>query len=52
MTYPNGTIVRYSTASRINHWITLGPNEVQPEDDIAAAKLIRESDGNAGGPAT
>jgi formate dehydrogenase iron-sulfur subunit len=26
------------------HWITAGPNEVQPEDDIAAAKLIRESD--------
>jgi formate dehydrogenase iron-sulfur subunit len=25
------------------HWITAGPNEVQPEDDIAAAKLIRES---------
>src|SRR5277367_6077401 len=24
MTYPNGTIVRYSTASRINHWITGG----------------------------
>lgn len=22
MTYPKGTIVRYSTASRINHWIT------------------------------
>jgi formate dehydrogenase iron-sulfur subunit len=26
------------------HWITAGPNEVQPEDDIAAAKLIRESE--------
>jgi formate dehydrogenase iron-sulfur subunit len=25
------------------HWITAGPNEVQPEDDIAAAKLIRKS---------
>jgi formate dehydrogenase subunit gamma len=24
MTYPHGTIVRYSTASRINHWITGG----------------------------
>jgi formate dehydrogenase subunit gamma len=24
MTYPDGTIVRYSTASRINHWITGG----------------------------
>jgi formate dehydrogenase subunit gamma len=24
MTYPSGTIVRYSTASRINHWITGG----------------------------
>ncbi len=24
MTYPKGTIVRYSTASRINHWITGG----------------------------
>jgi formate dehydrogenase subunit gamma len=24
MTYPTGTIVRYSTASRINHWITAG----------------------------
>jgi formate dehydrogenase subunit gamma len=24
MTYPNGTIVRYSAASRINHWITGG----------------------------
>jgi formate dehydrogenase subunit gamma len=24
MSYPNGTIVRYSTASRINHWITGG----------------------------
>jgi formate dehydrogenase subunit gamma len=24
MTYPAGTIVRYSTASRINHWITGG----------------------------
>ena len=23
------------------HWITAGPNEVQPEDEIAAAKLIR-----------
>jgi formate dehydrogenase subunit gamma len=22
MTYPGGTIIRYSTASRINHWIT------------------------------
>ena len=22
------------------HWITAGPNEVQPEDDIAAAKLV------------
>jgi formate dehydrogenase subunit gamma len=22
MTYPNGTIIRYSAASRINHWIT------------------------------
>ena len=27
------------------HWITAGPNEVQPEDDIAAAKLIREQAG-------
>ena len=34
------------------HWITAGPNEVQPEDDVAAAKLIRESDGNARGRAT
>jgi len=24
MTYPKGTIVRYATASRINHWITAG----------------------------
>src|SRR3981189_2333687 len=24
MTYPQGTIIRYSTASRINHWITGG----------------------------
>ena len=24
MTYPKGTIIRYSTASRINHWITGG----------------------------
>jgi formate dehydrogenase subunit gamma len=24
MTYPSGTIIRYSTASRINHWITGG----------------------------
>jgi formate dehydrogenase subunit gamma len=24
MSYPNGTIVRYATASRINHWITAG----------------------------
>ena len=24
MTYPAGTIVRYATASRINHWITAG----------------------------
>ncbi|WP_454625865.1 formate dehydrogenase subunit gamma [Bradyrhizobium cenepequi] len=24
MTYPRGTIIRYSTASRINHWITGG----------------------------
>ena len=23
------------------HWITAGPNEVPPEDDIAAAKLIQ-----------
>jgi formate dehydrogenase subunit gamma len=22
MTYPNGTIIRYATATRINHWIT------------------------------
>ena len=22
MSYPPGTIIRYSTASRINHWIT------------------------------
>ena len=29
------------------HWITAGPNEVQPEDDIAAAKLIRERSGSA-----
>src|SRR5580698_7187718 len=24
MTYPAGTIIRYATASRINHWITAG----------------------------
>jgi formate dehydrogenase subunit gamma len=24
MTYPKGTIIRYATASRINHWITAG----------------------------
>ncbi len=24
MTYPDGTIVRYATASRINHWVTAG----------------------------
>jgi formate dehydrogenase subunit gamma len=24
MTYPKGTIIRYSTGSRINHWITAG----------------------------
>ena len=49
MNYPPGTIIRNTTAARINHWITAGPNEVQPEDDIAAAKLIRESDGQATG---
>jgi formate dehydrogenase iron-sulfur subunit len=31
------------------HWITAGPNEVQPEDDIAAAKLIQGSGRNITG---
>jgi formate dehydrogenase iron-sulfur subunit len=33
------------------HWITAGPNEVQPEDDIAAAKLIRDSEREVTGDA-
>jgi formate dehydrogenase iron-sulfur subunit len=36
--------VALAAVSGFFHWITAGPNEVQPEDDIAAAKLIRESD--------
>jgi formate dehydrogenase iron-sulfur subunit len=34
------------------HWITAGPNEVQPEDDIAAANLMREHAGETTGRAT
>jgi formate dehydrogenase iron-sulfur subunit len=36
--------VALAAVSGFFHWITAGPNEVQPEDDIAAAKLIRESE--------
>jgi len=35
--------VAFAAVAGFFHWITAGPNEVQPEDDIAAAKLIRES---------
>jgi formate dehydrogenase iron-sulfur subunit len=34
------------------HWITAGPNEVQPEDDVAAANLIREQASETRGRAT
>jgi formate dehydrogenase iron-sulfur subunit len=41
--------VALAAVSGFLHWITAGPNEVQPEDDIAAAKLIRESESKAAG---
>ena len=44
--------VALAVVSGFFHWITAGPNEVQPEDDIAAAKLIRESAGETGARAT
>ena len=34
------------------HWVTAGPNEVQPEDDIAAAKLIQRDSARAKSRAT
>ena len=43
--------VALAAVSGFFHWITAGPNEVQPEDDIAAAKLIRESGGKTTGEA-
>ena len=43
--------VALAAVSGFFHWITAGPNEVQPEDDIAAAKLIRESDRKVTGDA-
>ena len=43
--------VALATVAGFFHWITAGPNEVQPEDDIAAAKLIRESEGRVTGDA-
>ena len=44
--------VALAVVSGFFHWITAGPNEVQPEDDIAAAKLIRESADETGARAT
>jgi formate dehydrogenase iron-sulfur subunit len=41
--------VALAAVSGFLHWITAGPNEVQPEDDIAAAKLIRDSQSKAMG---
>jgi formate dehydrogenase iron-sulfur subunit len=37
--------VALAAVSGFLHWITAGPNEVQPEDDIAAAKLLRDAGG-------
>jgi formate dehydrogenase iron-sulfur subunit len=34
------------------HWVTAGPNEVQPEDEAAAANLSRGSAGKTTGRAT
>jgi formate dehydrogenase iron-sulfur subunit len=37
--------VALAAISGFLHWITAGPNEVQPEDEAAAAKLIKDSGG-------
>jgi formate dehydrogenase iron-sulfur subunit len=37
--------VALAAVSGFLHWITAGPNEVQPEDEAAAAKLITDSRG-------
>jgi formate dehydrogenase iron-sulfur subunit len=34
--------VALAAVSGFLHWITAGPNEVQPEDEAAAEKLIRD----------
>ena len=43
--------VALAVVSGFLHWITAGPNEVEPEDDVAAARLIRDAAPRARGRA-
>jgi formate dehydrogenase iron-sulfur subunit len=44
--------VALAAVSGFLHWITAGPNEVQPNDDVEAAKLLQKSDRKIPGVST
>jgi formate dehydrogenase iron-sulfur subunit len=37
--------IAFTAIAGFFHWIVAGPNEVQPEDEAAAAKLLKTSGG-------